>query len=64
MLARIAEDGNFMTADAFKRTMAAQADSVGFMRSDTKVEKNGRRSRNKQAAPHDPGGEQLNLLAA
>ena len=29
MLARIAEDGNFMTSDAFKRTMAAQADSVG-----------------------------------
>ncbi len=65
MLARIAEDGNFMTADAFKRTMAAQADSVGFLRNDTHVEKTGRRRRSTQpATPDGTAGEQLNLLAA
>jgi DNA (cytosine-5)-methyltransferase 1 len=62
MLARIAEDGNFMTADAFRRTMAAQAESVGFLRSDVKPEKTSRRTT--RPAPAEPEGEQLDLLAA
>ena len=64
MLARIAEDGNFMTVDAFKRTMAAQAESVGFLRSDVKPEKTSRR--HGTPAPQAPAdeGEQLNLLVA
>jgi len=58
MLARIAEDGNFMTADAFRRTMQAQSDATGFVRSDIKPEK-----RRKTLAPQPDTGEQLNLLA-
>ena len=57
MLARIAQDGNFMTADAFRATMKAQAESLGFLRSDTKPSKPGRSS-----APPPDTGEQLNLL--
>jgi DNA (cytosine-5)-methyltransferase 1 len=57
MLARIAQDGNFMTADAFRATMKAQAESLGFLRSDTTPSKPGRRS-----APPLDTGEQLNLL--
>jgi DNA (cytosine-5)-methyltransferase 1 len=65
MLARIAQDGNFMTADAFKRTMAAQANGVGFLRSDTREDPAARRTRRtRPAAPTVPEGEQLNLLAA
>jgi DNA (cytosine-5)-methyltransferase 1 len=62
MLARIAEDGSFMTADAFRRTMGAQADGIGFLRSDVKPEKTSRRTAG--PAPTEPEGEQLNLLAA
>lgn len=63
VLARIAEDGNFMTADAFRRTIEAQSDAIGFMRSDSEPSKPGRKSKHTaaQAASH---GEQLNLLAA
>jgi DNA (cytosine-5)-methyltransferase 1 len=57
VLARIAEDGNFMTADAFRRTMQAQNEATGFLRSDIKPEKRGR------TAPAADTGEQLNLLA-
>lgn len=57
MLARIAQDGNFMTADAFRATMKAQAESLGFLRSDVAPRKPGRSS-----APPPDTGEQLNLL--
>lgn len=62
MLARIAEDGGFMTADAFKRTLAAQSDRVGFLRNDIKARKEpggGRAS----GARSEQAGEQLALLA-
>jgi DNA (cytosine-5)-methyltransferase 1 len=59
MLARIAQDGGFMTADAFKRTLAAQSDSVGFLRSETKIAKEPRAARAGESA-----SEQLTLLAA
>ena len=65
MLARIAQDGNFMTADSFKRTMAAQADGIGFLRSDAQEDTAARRTRStRPVAPAAPAGEQLNLLAA
>jgi DNA (cytosine-5)-methyltransferase 1 len=64
MLARIAQDGGFMTADAFKRTMAAQIDSVGFLRSDTGPDTAARRARGSKASTAEQAGEQLNLLAA
>jgi DNA (cytosine-5)-methyltransferase 1 len=63
MLARIAQDGNFMTADAFKRTLAAQADSIGFLRNDAKDDPTSRRTRSTRPASPDAEGEQLNLLA-
>jgi DNA (cytosine-5)-methyltransferase 1 len=58
MLARIAQDGNFMAADAFRATMKAQAESLGFLRSDTQPTKPGRKS---ESSPDT--SEQLNLLA-
>lgn len=64
MLARIAQDGNFMTADAFKRTLAAQADSIGFLRNDAKEDPASRRTRSTRPASPDAEGEQLNLLLA
>jgi DNA (cytosine-5)-methyltransferase 1 len=65
MLARIAQDGNFITADAFKRTMAAQADGIGFLRSDAQEDTAARRTRStRPVGPAAPAGEQLNLLAA
>jgi len=64
MLARIAQDGGFMTADAFKRTMAAQTDSVGFLRSDTGPDTTVRRARGSKQSTAEQAGEQLNLLAA
>jgi DNA (cytosine-5)-methyltransferase 1 len=63
MLARIAQDGHFMTADAFKRTMAAQTDGVGFLRADARDDPARERTRNTQPAASEEG-EQLNLLAA
>jgi DNA (cytosine-5)-methyltransferase 1 len=64
MLARIAQDGGFMTADAFKRTMAAQTDSVGFLRSDTAADTAARSARRTNTDAGEQAGEQLNLLAA
>jgi len=61
MLARIAEDGNFMTANAFRRTIEAQSDALGFMRSDTEPSKPGRK-KNPSEDEHAAHGEQLNLL--
>lgn len=61
MLGRIAEDGNYMTADAFKRTMAAQSDALGFLRPTGGEQKRSPR----QADPVEPSDmtEQLQLLA-
>jgi DNA (cytosine-5)-methyltransferase 1 len=64
MLARIAQDGGFMTADAFKRTMAAQTESVGFLRSDTGPDTTGTRGARGKPSTAEQAGEQLNLLAA
>ena len=62
IVARIAHDGGFMTADAFKRTLAAQSDSVGFLRNDTKVGKQSSRKRAREVA-EEQAGEQLALLS-
>ena len=58
MLGRIAEDGDYMTVDAFKRTMAAQSDAVGFLRSTGAKHK-----RSPCPAEPDESTEQLQLLA-
>jgi hypothetical protein len=45
--------------------MAAQADGIGFLRSDAQEDTAARRTRStRPVAPAAPAGEQLNLLAA
>jgi len=61
MLARIAQDGNFMTAENFKKTLEAQSDTAGFMRSDLPATRG--QHATQDSGPDQPG-EQLDLLSA